>query len=210
VGGARPEKADVRVVAATKRDLREQVAQRLFRDDLMYRLNVVTLRIPPLRERSSDIPELAGFFLRCAMARFGRGPKKLTDETLSLLTTYTWPGNVRELEHVIDSVVIMHAGTEIRPADLAQMLRMQRDYPLFSLNTEGQESISLEQVLLDFERALLTWAFEKAEQNQGRAAKLLGIPRSTFQYRWSAAVERPSAAETQRLKREAAAEPDTR
>ncbi|MGD0092055.1 MAG: sigma-54 dependent transcriptional regulator [Planctomycetota bacterium] len=188
VGGTRAEKADVRIVAATKHDLREQVAQRRFRDDLMYRLNVVTIVIPPLRQRKEDIPELAEFFLKCAMSRFGRSPKHFTPDALQALTAYSWPGNVRELEHLVESVVIMHSDAEINAAAFAPVLRLDREYSLFSLNTSGQETISLEKALLDFERALLTWAFEKSEHNQVRAAKLLGIPRSTFQYRWTAAV----------------------
>jgi DNA-binding NtrC family response regulator len=195
VGGTRLEKADVRIVAATKLDLREQVAQKRFRDDLMYRLNVVTITIPPLRERKADIPELAEFFLKCAMSRFGRGPKHFTPDALEALAVCRWPGNVRELEHVVDSIVIMHSGTEITASDLLPMARSERQYPLFSLNTDDQEAISFEKTMLEFERALLSWAFEKGEHNQGRAARLLGIPRSTFQYRWSAAFGAPDAAE---------------
>ena len=186
VGGTRVEKADVRIVSATKHDLREQVAQKRFRDDLMYRLNVVTIVIPPLRQRKADIPELAEFFLKCAMARFGRSPKHFTPNALQALAAYSWPGNVRELEHVVESVVIMHPGVEIEPGDLAPVIRLERDHPLFSLSINGHETIPFEKSLLDFERALLKWAFEKAERNQVRAAKLLGIPRSTFQYRWTA------------------------
>jgi len=193
IGGTRPERADVRVIAATKFDLREQVAQKRFRDDLMYRLTVIVISIPPLRERKADIPELAEFFLKCAMARFGRGPKHFMPDAIEALSSHRWPGNVRELEHVVDSVVVMHSGSEIKASDLAPMLRLQRDYPLFTLNTEGQEAISLEKTLTDFERALLTWAFDKADRNQGRAAKLLGIPRSTFQYRWAAVCEQAMA-----------------
>jgi DNA-binding NtrC family response regulator len=196
VGGSRVEKADVRVVAATKYDLREQVAKRRFRDDLMYRLTVVQVRIPPLRERHGDIRELASFFLQCSMARYGRSGKQLTEDGLRVLDAYPWPGNVRELEHVIDSIVIMHPGSEVGAAAFARLLHVQTGNSLFNLNTQGREAIGLEQALAEFERALLTWAFEKADRNQARAAKLLGIPRSTFQYRWSTVVEKeePEAA----------------
>jgi DNA-binding NtrC family response regulator len=201
VGGTRQEHTDVRVVAATKKDLAALVKERLFRDDLMYRLSVIALQIPPLRSRQEDIPVLAEFFLKCATARLGRKPKTLLKETVQALKDYPWPGNVRELEHMIEATMIMHSGAEVRPQDLPavigaarQISHTQRGDSLFSLHMDAKSSIELESALEDFERALLTWAFERADRNQGQAAKLLNIPRSTFQYRW-AKVFRTEAAD---------------
>jgi len=186
VGGTKVEQANVRVVAATKKDLGALVRDRLFRDDLMYRLSVVTLQIPPLRARREDIPQLAAFFLDCALQRLGRKAKTLTPEAVKLLSAHNWPGNVRELEHVIESTVIMHPGSSIGPADLPLKIAVpESSHPLFGLNMDGRDSVPLEDALHQFEGALLNWAYEKAERNQGNAAKLLGIPRSTFQYAWS-------------------------
>ncbi|HEY3321080.1 MAG TPA: sigma-54 dependent transcriptional regulator [Planctomycetota bacterium] len=185
VGGTRAERVDVRIVAATKKDLGTLVKEKTFRDDLMYRLSVVTVQIPPLRARREDIPVLADFFLKCSVQRLGRKPKTFTPDALQALAEYVWPGNVRELEHVIESTVVMHSGTEVVRSDLPGMLRAPSHDPLFSLHVDGRAEISLETTLADFERALLRWAFDRAEGNQGAAAKLLGIPRSTFQYRWS-------------------------
>ena len=194
VGGSSPERVDVRIVAATKRDLREEVARRRFRDDLMFRLNVVNVAIPPLRARRDDILELAGYFLKRACQRYKRSEGRLNDTARELLRSYRWPGNVRELEHVMDSAVIMNSDGEFTPADFSRLLRAQQKEELFTLHTGARENIELDQAMEDFERALLTWAFEKADRNQVRAAKLLGVPRSTFQYRWSVLTERNNVA----------------
>jgi DNA-binding NtrC family response regulator len=189
VGSSRPEHVDVRMVASTKKDLNSLVHKRLFRDDLMYRLSVITIHIPPLRARREDIPLLADFFLKCASARLGRKAKQLTEDTLRLLQAYDWPGNVRQLEHMMESVVVMHAGTEVEPENLPNLSALLPQDALFSLHVDGRESIPLEQTLASFERALLEWALKKADGNQAHAAKILSIPRSTFQYRWSRCME---------------------
>jgi DNA-binding NtrC family response regulator len=185
VGGTEKIYVDVRIVAATKRNLSEMVNDGKFRDDLMYRLSVVQIEIPPLRERKEEIPILAEHFLKSALARAGRPEKRFSPEALSVLTGFPWRGNVRELLHLIEGLVAIHSGSEIRLEDLPAYITSGSHHQLFSLNISGLGSINLEQALQNFERALLTWAFEKAEGNQGKAAQLLRIPRSTFQYRWS-------------------------
>src|SRR4029453_8251804 len=109
---------DSRLMPATTRALEKEVAEGRFREDLYYRLKVVTLRIPPLRERPGDLQQLADHFLGLFCQEHGTPAKRLSPETLELLMRYPWPGNVRELRNVIESVVIFHQGDEIQPADL--------------------------------------------------------------------------------------------
>lgn len=184
VGGTDKIKADVRFVAATKKDLDELVAQGRFRDDLMYRLKVVQIEIPPLRERREEITVLAEYFLKRSVARMGRPAKRFTPEALETMKKFLWPGNIRELEHVVDSLVAIHPDEEIRLADLPERLKAADNHPLFTLNLSGKDLIQLDDALAEFEKRLLSWALAKAQGNQGKAAQLLSIPRSTFQYRW--------------------------
>jgi DNA-binding NtrC family response regulator len=183
VGGTEKIQVDVRFVAATKRDLRELCAAKKFRDDLMYRLSVVQIEIPLLRERSEEIPLLAEHFLRAALVKVGRPFKRFTKEAMDKMAAYSWPGNVRELEHVIEGLVAIHQGEEIRAEDLPAQITACCKFPLFSLNIQDQDSVNLDEAILDFERAMLSWALERAQGNQARAAAMLKIPRSTFQYR---------------------------
>lgn len=185
VGSTRMESADIRVVAATKKDLAALVEQKLFRDDLMYRLSVVTIHIPPLRSRREDVPVLADFFLKSALNRLGRKPRSLSEDALKMLQAYDWPGNVRQLEHAIESAVVLHSGPVIQAHDLPAAIRAAQEDPFFTLHTEGRQSIPFEPTLAAFERSLLKWALDMAHGNQANAAKLLGLPRSTFQYRLS-------------------------
>jgi two-component system NtrC family response regulator len=188
VGGTEKIIADVRFVAATKNNLEQLVARGKFRDDLMYRLKVVQVEIPPLRERLEEVPGLTEYFLRRSLARMGRQKMYFTPEALEVMKAFSWPGNVRELENMIDSLVATHIGEEIGVEDLPERLTACGAYPLFTVNVDGKDSIKLEEAVTEFEKLLLNWAFEKAKGNQGKAAELLHIPRSTFQYRWSKAI----------------------
>ena len=122
VGGRTPIKTDVRIIAATNRDLRQLIQQGLFREDLYYRLNVVPLRLPPLRERVEDIPDLVRHFLRKAEEE-GLPHKRLETEALELLKRYRWPGNVRELENLIRRLAVLHSGDTITAATVAAELK---------------------------------------------------------------------------------------
>jgi DNA-binding NtrC family response regulator len=184
VGSVKPEKIDVRMIASTKKDLNTMVRKKLFRDDLMYRLSVISIHIPPLRARKDDIPILADFFLKATTTRLGRKPKTFAGKAMEVLQTYDWPGNVRQLEHIIESVVVMHEGAEIEPEDLPGLAALHGHDSVFSLHVEGRETIPLDRTLEAFEHALLGWALKRSSGNQAQAAKLLDIPRSTFQYRW--------------------------
>ena len=123
-------RVDVRVVAATNRNLRDMIVQGTFREDLFYRLNVIHLMVPPLRERREDVPALLGHFLSHFTKHNGHGPGQITPEALRLLTEYSWPGNVRELENVVERLVVNGRSHEIRPEDLPAEIRMQRGFNL--------------------------------------------------------------------------------
>jgi two-component system nitrogen regulation response regulator GlnG len=200
VGGRAPIKADVRIVAATNRDLRQLIQQGLFREDLYYRLNVVPLRLPPLRERSEDIADLVRHFLRKAEEQ-GLPPKRMDAEALDLLKHHRWPGNVRELENLIRRLAVLHSGDTISAALVAQELRE----PERVFDTEPEEPSSLgavverhlarhfaahgstlpppglyHRVLEEIERPLLSIALGATRGNQIRAAELLGLNRNTL------------------------------
>jgi len=171
VGGNDPIPVDVRVVAATNRDLRKLAAEGEFRDDLYYRLNVVTITVPPLRERSSDIPLLAQHFLETFAHRTERPVKRLAPEALALLAAYHWPGNVRELENVIERAVALSSSETLLPDDFPPHLREAGRAP--RLPAAG---MTLEEV----KRWYLNKVLEEAGGNKLRAAELLGIDRRTL------------------------------
>jgi len=185
VGGTDPIKADVRFVAATKKNLEGLARAGKFRDDLMYRLGVVQIEVPPLRERPEEIIVLADHFLKRSLARMGRPEKTFTRGALEVLKNFSWPGNVRELEHLVEGLVAIHSGSEITEEHLPDRVKGAAGSPLFEVRLEGRNSVDLASVLEEFEGQILKWALDKAGGNQGKAARMLGIPRSTLQYRWS-------------------------
>jgi DNA-binding NtrC family response regulator len=172
VGGNEPISVDVRVVAATNRDLRKLAAEGGFRDDLYYRLNVVTIQVPPLRERSSDIPLLAQRFLESSAQRTARPVKRLAAEALALLAAYHWPGNVRELENVIERAVALSASETLIPDDFPLHLR-EEPTRAPRLPTAG---MTLEEV----KRWYVNKVLEESGGNKLRASELLGIDRRTL------------------------------
>jgi transcriptional regulator with GAF, ATPase, and Fis domain len=179
VGGLRPQSIDVRFVAATNRDLASDVREGRFRQDLYYRLNCVTLTVPPLRERPSEIEPMALLFLKSACARFGREGLLLSQASLAALTDYAWPGNARELRNVIERGVLLAPGDWIEPVHLGLPLvevlaNIGTDQPRTPAPpATGSNS-------LEAERALIATALTKCGGNQSRAAKFLGIPRRTL------------------------------
>jgi DNA-binding NtrC family response regulator len=179
VGGTRAIKIDVRVVAATNRDLRAMVADKRFRDDLYYRLNVLSVDVPPLRERRDDIPVLMNYFLKKHTRNTSRLVRGLTPEARRVMIDYSWPGNVRQLESAIERAILLCEGDLITIEDLPLEVR-QESRPAaegaFKLPPEG---ISFE----DVERDLITQAMEQSDYNITKAAKLLGLTFRTLQYR---------------------------
>ncbi|MDR3684060.1 MAG: sigma-54 dependent transcriptional regulator [Geothrix sp.] len=188
LGSVQARPTDFRLVSATKKELSQLVAEGRFRQDLYYRLHVIHLPLPPLRERREDILPLAGFFLRKFAAQRPGPLPAFQAETTTLLRAHAWPGNVRELEHVVQAALALCAGPEILPAHLPKSLSAPLE-PLSSKGTEPEPArlpegpVSLDGVLAETEKRLLHWALERAGGNQSDAAALLGIPRSTFQYR---------------------------
>lgn len=176
VGGDRPLPVDVRVIAATNKDIDRAVKEGSFRDDLYYRLSVITLHMPPLRERREDIPLLVNYFLK----KFNKdGEVRVHEEAYSALVSYGWPGNVRELENVIERASVLRRGDVITRAELPdKLIKENRSVEDIILNLP-EEGISLE----DLEKNLIIKALEKHKGNQTRAAEYLGITRPTLIYR---------------------------
>ncbi len=177
VGGTHPIRVDIRVIAATNQDLAAAVRAGRFRKDLFYRLNVVTLTLPPLRERKEDLPPLANFFLN----RFCRGmlqpPMMLAPETVETLQRYDWPGNVRELENAIERAVVLASDTTIQPTGLALGAASCEGTPAESLlNLPFHDSIEAHK------RAVILHAIAKARGNKSKAAQALKL-QSTYLFR---------------------------
>ena len=179
VGGSDLIDVDFRLIAATNRDLEKEVAEGRFREDLYYRLKVVTLRIPPLRERPSDIPQLAEHFLSLFSQEHGKSPKRLSPEALELLSRYPWPGNVRELRNVMESSVVFSQGDEITPPELPVEVRDST-----SVSTSGapvQAVVGEPRTMADIERQAILETLERTGGHRARAADVLGIGLRTLQ-----------------------------
>ena len=177
VGGVKQVELDVRVIAATNRDLEREVREGNFREDLYYRLSVVILHMPPLRERKDDIPLLAEHFLK--KFRPKGSDVRLAPDTLALLSIYGWPGNVRELENVMERASILTRGDTITPADLPEKLSKRTAGAAGVLLNLPDDGVSLEEL----EKALIIKALDKHKGNQTRAAEYLRITRPTLIYR---------------------------
>ena len=176
VGSAHPIPVDVRVVAATHRDLEREVAAGRFRADLYYRIHVVPIALPPLRERRGDIALLAEAFLNRARAEAGRGPSRIAPDALAALERHAWPGNVRELENAIERAVALADGDAITTGDLPQeVLHASRAEALRDALRDGR--LDLESAVARFEGGLLQEALARCQGNQTRAAEQLGITR---------------------------------
>jgi len=179
VGGTHEMSVDVRVIAATNRDLRAMVSDGRFRDDLYYRINVLSIDVPPLRERREDISVLIDYFLKKHTKNTSRLITGLTPETKKLMVDYSWPGNVRQLESAIERAILLAEGDKITLEDLPTEVRQDvgpASEGAFKLPAEG---INFE----DVERNLITQAMEQTDYNITKAAKLLGLTFRTLQYR---------------------------
>lgn len=179
VGSPSSHRVDIRVIVATHRDLQLMVKAGTFRQDLFYRLSVIPLEIPPLRNRAEDIPELLYHFLEKAKARNHRQLLQFPETLMPYFLRYHWPGNVRELENLIERLVVLARGDEIKLADLPEYIRSEFPPVDFLDSSFPTEGVSLDSV----ERGLLLRALENFEWNQTRAAKYLHISRKTLMYR---------------------------
>ncbi|MGB5396901.1 MAG: sigma-54 dependent transcriptional regulator [Gammaproteobacteria bacterium] len=180
LGAHTPEYVDVRIIAATHRNLLEMIDQGLFRHDLFYRLSVVNMRLPPLRERVRDIPELALHFLEAAATRQHKPVTRLSADAIHRLKHYSWPGNVRELRNLCERISTLMPGKLIDSSELPLELfvspQLRTTASSFNLPQEGINMESLEADLID-------QALEQARGNKSRAARLLGLSRDAFLYR---------------------------
>lgn len=192
VGGQVPVRVDVRVIAATHQDLEERVKQNLFREDLLHRLNVIRIEVPPLRARREDIPELLLHYLTEAAVELGVEPKTLTLEAAAALSNFDWPGNVRQLVNACRRLTVTAPGREIKAEDIPSDLggppdpaRLQDEWTRQLTNWAEKRLAAGETPLLDdampeFERTLIRAALRKAEGGRQEAAKLLGWGRNTL------------------------------
>jgi sigma-54 specific flagellar transcriptional regulator A len=203
VGGAKPKTANVRILAATHRNLEEMSRSGSFREDLFYRLSVIPVELPPLRKRPEDIPVLIEFFIR-RWQEEGRGdPVRLTKPAMLSLTRYDWPGNVRELENVMERLLVLNGGEKVDTDGLPEKISRKTTFaepfssgkaedltsPFSVANGSGvefqvenllQKNFCLGSFLADLERNLVLHALEKAGRNRSRAAEILGINRTTL------------------------------
>ena len=174
VGSTDAVPVDTRVLAATNRDLDEEIRAGNFRSDLYYRLNVISLHLPPLRQRRDDIPLLAEHFLSRIAANRNEEPKRLTDAARTVLYEYNWPGNVRELENALERSIILTPGEEIDTGALPERVTERRTEPLVSTHTPPNPTLEA------VERAYIMWVLQSESGNKSRAAEALGIDPSTL------------------------------
>jgi two-component system, NtrC family, response regulator AtoC len=178
VGGAKPIKTEFRLITATNVDLEKAVKEGRFREDLFYRINVIPIKLPPLRDRAADVPQLAEFFLRRYNTRFRKRIQGITEPTMALLTKYWWPGNIRELENLIERLVAVSDKEYISDEDLPL------EFHFAQLEPKGTRSSSLfEEATNTFERNFILRALEKNGGNVAGTAEYLGIPLSTLKYK---------------------------
>jgi two-component system nitrogen regulation response regulator NtrX len=171
VGGSKNIKVDVRVITATNKDLKEEVKKGSFREDLLFRLHVIPIHIPPLRERKEDIPELVEYFLEYFASEYGKKPKKITPEALTMLETYEWPGNIRELRNVIERLVIMSPSDTITAKNLVLGETTREDYLSLKTLKEARDA---------FEKAFIIKRLEENNWNISKTAEALQIERSNL------------------------------
>jgi DNA-binding NtrC family response regulator len=179
VGGGELIPVDFRLIAATNRDLEKEVAEGRFREDLYYRLKVVTLRIPPLRERPGDIAQLAEHFLGLFSQEHGKASRRLSAGALEILARYPWPGNVRQLRNVIESAVVFSQGEEITPADLP--IEVRESSAVSATGSPVQAVVGEPRTMADIERQAILETLERTGGHRGKAADILGIGLRTLQ-----------------------------
>jgi transcriptional regulator with GAF, ATPase, and Fis domain len=194
IGGVQSIKVDVRIIAATNKNLDELVRKGLFREDLYYRINVIALYLPPLRNRDEDIPLLARHFLAKRIEEEKRPAQDFSKEALELITRYPWPGNVREMENIVEQAFIWSKGSPaITPEHLPAILRTDtRSTSLRDDTLAGR--LSLEKAVMEFEREIILDALKRTNYIQTHAAGMLGISRRMLKYRMDAlGIMRPDS-----------------
>ena len=170
VGSSKPRTVDVRIVAATNKNLQQLAASGSFREDLYFRINVIPIELPPLRERGPDVLALTRHFAAKYADEVGRGPLAFSDRVLELFQTYAWPGNVRELENVVQRLVVMADGPEVDAADLPVLMR----------SSFGSAEAELNRSLVQVEASHIRKVLASVSGNKSKAAQILGIDRKTL------------------------------
>jgi DNA-binding NtrC family response regulator len=188
VGGLKDIAIDVRVIAATNRNLQNRIADSSFREDLYYRINVFPIHIPPLRERTDDIPVLAAYFLDSFSRAFGRDFREVSAAAAELMKQYKWPGNIRELRNVIERICIMKTGPALLPEHLPQEIHGIATTPGLLPSAGGSIphrslEAGLDEAVAEFEKAIISQALHKTRNNVLQTANLLKIPRGTLRYK---------------------------
>jgi transcriptional regulator with GAF, ATPase, and Fis domain len=178
VGGMKPIKTQFRLIVATNVNLEKAVKEHRFREDLYYRINVIPIKLPPLRERAEDIPLLAEFFVRRYAKRFNKRMLGITESTLAILKKYQWPGNVRELEHLIERIVAVSDKEDISEEDLP----LEFHFAQLEARTSPDASL-FDDATKTFERNFILRGLDKCGWNVTSAAEYLGIPLSTLKYK---------------------------
>ncbi|MBW2606445.1 MAG: sigma-54-dependent Fis family transcriptional regulator [Deltaproteobacteria bacterium] len=180
VGGSKTIKANVRIIAATHRDLEEEVQKGNFREDLFYRLYVIPMVLPPLKEKKSDIPLLVSHFLNLYCREKKKDIITISDEALEILMNYSWPGNVRELKNLLERLVVLSESAEITPQDLPKKIKIiKRPETLPEIDVPG-EGIDFNTAVTKYEKALIINALEKTNWIKNKAADFLQIKRTTL------------------------------
>jgi len=182
VGGGENIQVNIRIISATNRNLLERVKAGKFREDLYYRLNVIPIELPPLRNRKEDIPVLVQHFIEKYSRAFSKEVKNISSYALELLSRYSFPGNVRELEHIIERSVALETSNIILPDNLILDLT-KSESPLSSINEIGDAGIDLNEVLAEFEKSLIEKALRKVNGSRTKAAELLHITVDSLKYR---------------------------
>jgi two-component system response regulator PilR (NtrC family) len=182
VGGLDEQQADIRVIAATNQDLIKAVAEGRFREDLYYRINVIPIVLPPLRDRREDIPLLAEHFLMKYAQLMAKEVAGISRDAMDLLRQHDWPGNIRELENVIERAVALETSATILPESLLQSVRMAAPRPEPATDALPDNGFDLEAHVKDIERGYIAQALERAGGVQVKAAGLLGMSFRSFRY----------------------------
>jgi len=183
IGGSAPVNVDVRIVAATNRDLHQEVREGTFRSDLFYRLNVVAIHVPPLRERREDIVPLTHHFLKAKAAALGIPERRFDNEALDLLLQYAWPGNIRELENTIERALVLSRGSVMTTADLPPHMAANREWTVPAQESVLSGQTRLSDAVDQFENAIIRRALDQTDNNQTRAAEILGTTRRILKYK---------------------------
>lgn len=180
VGGNETIKTDARIIAATHRDLEEEVQKGNFREDLFYRLFVIPIMLPTLKERKTDIPYLISYFIEQFAPQNDPSAAKFSEDAMKILVNYSWPGNVRELKNLIERLVVLHEGEQILPEDLPEKIQAESSRTAQGNKDSNDGGISFNTAVSEFEKALIISALDKTNWVKNRAAQLLKIKRTTL------------------------------